>query len=59
MKSAFGFLAVFATLAAVQAHYTLPDLTVAGVKSGDWVYTRETANHYSLVLYNVHEGGRG
>jgi hypothetical protein len=57
MKSAFGFLAVFATLAAVQAHYTLPDLTVAGVKSGDWVYTRETANHYSLVLQDAHGGG--
>lgn len=46
MKSAFAFLAALAPLA-VRAHYTLPDLTVGGVKSGDWTYIRETANHYS------------
>jgi hypothetical protein len=45
MKSAFAFLAALAPL--VVAHYTIPDLTVGGVKSSDFQYIRMTANHFS------------
>jgi len=31
----------------VSAHYTLPDLIANGTTFADWLYVRETANHYS------------
>ncbi|KIP02420.1 glycoside hydrolase family 61 protein [Phlebiopsis gigantea 11061_1 CR5-6] len=42
-------LATLASIAAplVAAHYTFPDFIANGVASADWVYIRETANHYS------------
>ncbi|GJE85228.1 glycoside hydrolase family 61 protein [Phanerochaete sordida] len=44
-----GFLVAVAGVLAplVAAHYTFPDFIVNGAATGDWVYIRETANHYS------------
>jgi hypothetical protein len=45
MKSFFAVAAAaFAPL--VAAHYTLPQITINGVLSAAWQYTRTTANHY-------------
>ncbi|KAJ3484844.1 hypothetical protein NLI96_g5356 [Meripilus lineatus] len=46
MKGLFVILAA-ATAHIVSAHYTIPDLIVNGTTSADWVYIRETANHWS------------
>ncbi|EKM57538.1 glycoside hydrolase family 61 protein [Phanerochaete carnosa HHB-10118-sp] len=46
MKSSLvALIGVFTPL--VAAHYTFPDFIANGVTYGDWVYIRETANHYS------------
>ncbi|KAF8578768.1 lytic polysaccharide monooxygenase [Ramaria rubella] len=39
------FVAVAARL--VSSHYTFPDLVMNGAATADWLYVRETANHYS------------
>nr|VWP00909.1 Uncharacterized protein [Ganoderma boninense] len=46
MKSIFAVLAVLSAQLVV-AHYTLPDLIANGTTAADWVYVRETENHYS------------
>jgi len=46
MKAFFAVLAVVSAPFVV-AHYTFPDFITGGTASADWVYIRETANHYS------------
>ncbi|KAJ3556050.1 hypothetical protein NM688_g2242 [Phlebia brevispora] len=45
MKAFFAILA--AVVPFVAAHYTFPDFIFNGETAADWVYIRETANHYS------------
>ncbi|KAI1788679.1 glycoside hydrolase [Ganoderma leucocontextum] len=46
MKNIFAVLAVLSAQL-VAAHYTLLDLIANGTTFADWVYVRETENHYS------------
>ncbi|EJF57368.1 hypothetical protein DICSQDRAFT_149825 [Dichomitus squalens LYAD-421 SS1] len=46
MKAIFAALAVFSAQL-VAAHYTIPDLIANGTTFADWLYVRETENHYS------------
>ncbi|THH00861.1 hypothetical protein EW026_g1727 [Hermanssonia centrifuga] len=46
MKAFFALLAA-AIAPFVAAHYTFPDFISNGATAADWVYVRETANHYS------------
>jgi len=37
--------ALLAVASTASAHYTLPQLTVKGVKTGEWTYVRKTTNY--------------
>jgi hypothetical protein len=45
MKS---FIALLGVFNAAHAHYIFPQVVVGGVDTAEWLYIRETYNHYSL-----------
>ena len=45
MKSVL--IALLAAASTASAHYTFPELTVKGTKTGQWSYVRKTANYQS------------
>ncbi|KAI0792333.1 glycoside hydrolase family 61 protein D [Abortiporus biennis] len=47
MKAFFATVLAALSVQIVVAHYTIPDFINEGAISADWVYIRETANHYS------------
>ena len=46
-KMKYSLAALLAVASTASAHYTLPELTVKGVKTGQWAYVRKTANYQS------------
>jgi hypothetical protein len=40
-------IALLAVASTASAHYTFPELTVKGQKTGQWSYVRKTANYQS------------
>lgn len=56
MKTAF--ISLLAVASTASAHYTFPELTVAGKGTGQWSYVRKTANYQSngtpFILPNSH-----
>ncbi|EDU50404.1 fungal cellulose binding domain containing protein [Pyrenophora tritici-repentis] len=43
----YSLAALLAVASTASAHYTLPELTVKGVKTGQWAYVRKTSNYQS------------